>query len=90
MTSYGTAESDSFLQGLVGIAGRDILVTDEAGVTDINEGLHGGAEVDFLRIVEFATTGSSGGVHVAEEMTVGADAANEVSIHDLRVVEIEE
>ena len=78
-------------EGLEGVfGGGDEFVGEEVGEFLFFDFSENGGVVDLLGVVEFATAGVAGGVEVADEVFVLAEAADEVAVHDGDVVEIEE
>src|SRR5207244_2984772 len=55
------------------IPGRDELLADVAGVTDVHQLLDDGGVVDLLRLVQFAAARVAGGVDVADDVLVLLD-----------------
>ncbi len=53
-------------------------------------GAHYRGVVNFLRVVEFAAAGVAGGVVVADVFLVFADVADDVAVHDLHVINVEQ
>ena len=49
-----------------------------------------GGIVDLLLVVEFAPAGVSGGVDVADVVVMLADPADDVAVHDLHVIDVEQ
>ena len=86
------ADLDGFAEGRDGVAAGDELLADETGVAGFFDGAHDGGVVKLLHVLrfEFVTARISGGVVVADVLGVFADRANDVSLHDLHVVDVVE
>ena len=84
------ADGDGFAKAFEWVTGRDPFVPNVAGVVDFEESLHEAAVVDFLVIAYFTTAGVSGDLDVANEFVMLLDPADEITVHDLDVVGIEE
>src|SRR5688572_28538210 len=83
--SRGVAEGG----GAVGPGGEEFL-GDEAGEAGIENGAHDRGVVDLLVFVEFAAAGNTGGMVMADEVLVFAEAADDIAVHDLNVIDVEE
>jgi hypothetical protein len=46
--------------------------------------------VDFLGVVQLAAAGVAGRVHVADDVAILLDASQQVAVHDLHVIDVEE
>lgn len=68
----------------------DEFLADEALVAAFCDGAHDGRVVDFLVVVEFVTAGISCGVDVADEGCAFLVPADDIAVHDLDVVDVEE
>ena len=84
------ADGDGFAEAFERVTGGDPFVPDVAGVVDFEESLHEAAVVDFLVIANLATSRVSGDLDVANEFVMLLDSADEITVHDLDVVGIEE
>ena len=72
------------------VAAGDEFLPDKAGVAAFGDGAHEGRVVDFLLVVEFTAAGIAGGVEVADEFRAALKMAQEIAVHDLDVVKVEE
>ena len=72
------------------VPGGDELLGDVAFVAGFDDLAEDGGVVDFLGVIEFGAAGVAGGVVVADELVVLADAADDVAVHDGDVVDVEE
>lgn len=81
----GVAEGE----GAIGPGGNEFL-GDVAGVAEIEEGAEDGGVVDLLGGVEFGAAGDAGGVDMADEVPKLAHPADDIAVHDLDVVDVEE
>src|SRR5207245_5735742 len=84
------AECHGLPQPVERVAGGDELLPDVALVTNLQERLHDRLVADLLLVVELAATGVAGRVDVADIVPVLADAADDVAVHGLDVVDVEE
>src|SRR5262245_24683220 len=70
--------------------GRRVFVGDVAGEIEISDGLGDKAIIQLLRLVDLVTSGITSGMKMADPLEVVANVANDVSVHDLRVVDVVE
>ena len=63
---------------------------DEAGEAGVDDGLDDGWVVQFLSVVDLVAAGDAGGVVVGNELVVVTDGGDDVSFHDLHVVDVVE
>ena len=84
------AEFDRFGKPKLGVAGGDEFLAHESLVLDLKEGFHDGRIVDFLLIIEFSTARVACGVDVPDHVPAFADATDNVPVHDLDVINVEE
>lgn len=84
------ADGDRVAEFLEGIAARDPLVPDVAGILGLLKGLHHGAIVDFLVFIDHSTTWVAGDLDMTDEFMVRFDPTDEIAVHDLDVIGVEE
>ena len=85
------ANGDGLAEAFHGVAGGDEFVADVSLVVDIDEGLHDCGVIEFLARIHFAAARDAGGVDVADEAgAVFVNAGNEIAVHDLDVIDVEE
>src|SRR6185437_11753285 len=82
--------SNRFGQALVRVTRRDELVADKAAVAGRLERAHHAWVVDFLIIVEFSPSRVAGRVNVPDQSAVLPDTADQVAVHHLHVIAIEQ
>ena len=66
------------------------LLRNEAIKAGGENGAHHGRVVDLLRVVEFASAGVTGGMVVTDVFLVFADVADDVAVHDLHMINVEQ
>ena len=69
---------------------RNEFLPDVARVADVDQLLHDRGIVHFLILVEFATSGNACRVNVPDDVLVLLDAADDVAVHELHVVDVEQ
>lgn len=84
------AEVDGFFEAGDRVEFREKFVSEEAIEVGVGDGFGDGGVKEFLLVVEFVATGVTGGVVVTEVLMVIADGANDITLHDLHVVDIVE
>src|SRR5579863_2053341 len=86
------ANLDSLIQRGDGIMPlrRRILVSDEAGVVQIRDRLSDEVVVQLLALVDIVTPRVAAGMEMADPLKVIADVADDVAVHDLSVVNVEQ
>ena len=82
---------DSFCEGVEGVfrSGNE-LVAHEAGVTGSGEGAGNGGIIELLVRPQFVSSGDTGGMEVSEAIDIFADGGDDISLHDLHVVDVVE
>jgi len=63
---------------------------DEAGIAGIGNRLSYSGVIQFLLGADFVAAGIAASVEVAEKGDVGFDCSNDVALHDLHVIDIEQ
>ena len=81
---------DGFSQSDQRIPCRDEFLTHKTFVFDFDKLLHDRWKEDFLLVVEFGSTWISRGVNVANDVFHRADSTNDVAVHDLNMVDVEQ
>ncbi len=76
-------------QAFQGIAGRDKFLTDMAFVADLDQDFHDRPITDLLLVVKLGPPGVAGGVHVGDMIAVLANPADDVSVRDLNMINVE-
>lgn len=76
------------LEGVLGAG--DVFLADVAAEARVFDGFANGGVVEFLGGVKFMPAGDSSGVIVGDVLVVGLDGANDITFHDLHVVNIVE
>jgi len=59
-------------------------------VTHLEQRFHNGPVVDLLFVIQFAPAGVARGVDMAQVVLVLADASDDIAVHDLHVVDVEQ
>jgi len=86
----GFANSNGFGEPLARVACRDELVAYKAAIAGGLKRAHNAGVMDLLVVVEFASTGIAGRVDVPDQMAMLTDAADQVTVHHLNVIAIEQ
>lgn len=85
------AEVDGGGEELEGVGGGgDVFLADESIEACVGDGFGDGGVVELLGGIEFISAGDACGVVVADVLMVLADGADDVSLHDLHVVDVVE
>lgn len=85
------ADFGSVPQGLYGVLpGGNEFLSHKPRIACIDDRLHDRWIVDLLQVIEFPATGISGCVVVADQVMVLLNAANDITVHDLHMVDVEE
>src|SRR5205823_5008216 len=84
------AEIDGLAQGSEWIARGDKFVGDVAAEVGGGDTAHDAVPLDFLGGVEFVAAGNAAGMEVGDPIDVFLDGADEVTFHDLHVIDVEE
>ena len=77
-------------EGGKGVAGGDELVGDVAAEVGGGDAAHYAVPLDFLGGVEFVAAGDAAGVEVGDPIDIFLDGADQVTFHDLHVIDVEE
>lgn len=72
------------------LPGRNELLSDVTFVTCLQDRPHYGWVIDFLGVVQFRSTRVSCSVVMPDNILVLPDAPNDVSVHDLDVIDVKE
>jgi hypothetical protein len=72
------------------VAGGDELVGDVAAEVGGGDAAHYAVPLDFLGGVEFVAAGDAAGVEVGDPIDIFLDGADQVTFHDLHVIDVEE
>ena len=70
--------------------GGDEFLSDEPLVASLDYGAHNSGVVDLLRVVQLGSTGIAGRMVVTDEILILSYASNDVAVHDLHMVYVEE
>lgn len=73
----------------IGPCGQKFLC-DEACVSGSEDSRHDSGVVDFLQLIKFFSAWVAGGVVVCNELVILFDSADDIAVHDLDVVDIEQ
>src|SRR5256884_201848 len=84
------AEVGGLAEGGEGVAGGDELVGDVAAEVGGGDAAHDAVPLDFLGGVEFVAAGDPAGVEVGDPIDVFLDGADEVTFHNLHVINVVE
>src|ERR1700751_4125262 len=82
------AEVGGFTQGGQGVALGEEFVRDVTFVAGGDNAAHHAVPLHFLSTVEFVATGDAAGVEVAHPLNVFLHGANQITFHDLHVVDV--
>jgi len=74
---------------LVGALGDEFLA-EVAGVTGFLDGFDDRGVVQLLRLVDLGAAGDAASVVVGEEFVIAADGGDDITLHDLHVVDVVE
>lgn len=88
--SLNVADGNGFAEAFERVAGGDPFVSDVAVVVDFKEGFHEAPVIDFLGVANLAPTGVAGDLDMADEFVMLLDPGDEIAVHDLNMVGIEE
>ena len=77
-------------EGSEGVAGGDELVGHVAPEVRGRDAAHHAVPLDFLGAVKFVSAGNAASVEVADPIDVFLNGADQVSFHDLHVIDVEE
>src|SRR6476646_7354113 len=69
---------------------RRVFVRDEAGEAESGNRLHDEAIVQLVRVVDLVASRIAAGVKMADPLEVILDVADDVTVHDLGVVDVVE
>src|SRR5258708_26284016 len=72
------------------VAGGDEFVGDVAAEVGGGDAAHDAVPLDFLGAVEFVAAGNAAGVEVGDPIDVFLDGADQVTFHDLHVIDVVE
>src|SRR5690349_20572919 len=67
---------------------RRVLVGDETGKTEVGDRLRDERVVQLLRFVDVVTARIPAGMEVADPLVMIADIADNIAVHDLRVIDV--
>src|SRR5271165_1084628 len=84
------AEHYCLAQGGDGVNGGEEFVGHVSLVACIGDAAHHGVILDLLVVIELVAAGNAAGVEVPEDSDVGGDGRDEISFHDLHVVDVVE
>src|SRR5467141_88433 len=84
------AEVGGLAEGGKGVAGGDELVGDVAAEVGGGDAAHYAVPLDFLGGVEFVAAGDAAGVEVGDPIDIFLDGADQVTFHDLHVIDVVE
>src|SRR6266481_4188958 len=84
------AEVGGLAEGGNGVAGGEGVVGDVAGDVGGGDAAHYAVPLDFLGGVEFVAAGDAAGVEVGGPIDIFLDGADQVTFHDLHVIDVEE
>ena len=84
------AQRHGLPQALQGVAGGDEFLADVPLIADFEQRLHDWRIVDFLLLIELTAARVAGCVHMRDVVTVLAKARNDIAVHDLNVIDVEE
>src|SRR5882762_7544853 len=84
------AEIDGLAEGGERVAAGDELVGDVAAEVRSGDAAHNAVPLDFLGAVEFVAAGNAAGVEVGDPIDVFLDGADQVTFHDLHVIDVVE
>lgn len=71
-----------------GFFARGEFLTEPAVVAHLMKTSANGFVVEFLGVIQFVTTGNAGGVKVGNTVVMFADGGNDITFHDLHVIDI--
>ena len=91
MVKLCTAQLDGLGQEFEGIlCSGHIFLSDKTIKSCCLDGLGDGGIVELLRIIEFMPAGNSCGVIMADMLVIGLDGSDDVTLHDLHMIDIVE
>src|SRR5271165_3772513 len=88
--SLNRAEHYGLAQGGDGVNGGKKFVGHVSLVAGIGDAAHYPVILDLLVVIELVAAGNAAGVEVPEDSDVGGDGRDEISFHDLHVVDVVE
>jgi len=84
------AEVDGLAEGSERVAGGDEFMGDVAAEVRSGDAAHNAVPLDFLGAVEFVAAGHAAGVKVSDPIDIFLDSADQVTFHDLHVIDVVE
>ncbi len=69
---------------------RNELLSDIAFIAGLQDCSHDGRIIDLLVLIDFASARTAGGVVMTDDIFESMQATDDISVHDLNVVDIEE
>src|ERR1700694_4136677 len=84
------AEVGGLAEGSERVAGGDEFVGDVAAEVCSGDASHNAYPLDFLGVVEFAAAGHAAGVEVGDPIDIFLDGTDQVTFHDLHVIDVVE
>src|SRR5579871_4566943 len=85
-TRSNVAQGDGLPEAGDRVAGRDELLSDVTFVFQFEQFAHDRRVVDLLSLIQFAPARISSRVYVADDVLALVQAPDDVSVHDLHVV----
>src|SRR6266849_7350664 len=82
------AEVGGLAEGGERVAGGDEFVGDVAAEVGGGDAAHHAVPLDFLGAVELVAAGNTAGVEVADPIDVFLDGADQVTFHDLHMIDV--